>query len=410
MPNSMESVNSAVAENSATPLIEIGWSIAGRLDDADREAFHRARDHLLAYLQKTFAGFIWRMPVVRREELVRTNREELVVLLDYGIAERDAKHWDFAFIITDADLIGHYKPYTLGAPSRAVNVAVISTARLDPHTAPPTASEDRQAIIARRIVALALHLFGHLNGLPHQEDPRACMYDLQTAEDLDRMSSFTPALEERLRATLQEVADVRLEEEPTSVRAHPLRFYVRAAWTSRAAIMSAIVQAKPWSFPFRLTRLTTAAVSALLLLLVTAEVWDVGMSQSAAQVIGFSLFALLLTSIFTLIRQRLLVRRQVRSLSEQTVITNIAIASVVVLGMLTTYGLLFSSVLALSLLIFSQPVIADWVVSLDGDVQAMHYVVLAAFVASLGILIGALGGSFEEQYHFRHTTYIDEET
>jgi hypothetical protein len=174
--------------------------------------------------------------------------------------------------------------------------------------------------------------------------------------------------------------------------------------------MSAIVQAKPWSFPFRLTRLTTAAVSALLLLLVTAEVWDVGMSQSAAQVIGFSLFALLLTSIFTLIRQRLLVRRQLRSLSEQTVITNIAIASVVVLGMLTTYGLLFSGVLALSLLIFGQPVIADWVVSLDGDVQAMHYVVLAAFVASLGILIGALVGSFEEQYHFRHITYIDEET
>ena len=121
-------------------------------------------------------------------------------------------------------------------------------------------------------------------------------------------------------------------------------------------------------------------MSALLLLLVTAEVWDVGMSQSAAQVIGLSLFALLLTSIYTLIRQRLLVRRQVGSLSEQTVITNIAIASVVVLGMLTTYGLLFS------------------------------YVVLAAFVASLGILIGALGASFEEQYHFRHITYIDEET
>jgi predicted Zn-dependent protease len=411
MPNPTEVVHSAVTENSATPLIEIGWIIAGRLDDAEREALYQARDHLLAYLQKTFAGFIWRMPVVHREELVRTNREELVVLLDYGVAERDAKHWDFAFIITDADLIGHYKPYTLGAPSRAVNVAVMSTARLDPHiTSPPAASEERIATIARRMFALALHLFGHLNGLPHQEDPRSYMYDLQTPEDLDRMSSFTPALEEPLRASLHEVADVRLEEEPTSIRAHPLRFYARAAWTNRAGIMSAIVQAKPWSFPLRLTRLTTAAMSALLLLLVTAEVWDVGMSQSAAQVIGLSLFALLLTSIYTLIRQRLLVRRQVGSLSEQTVITNIAIASVVVLDMLTTYGLLFSSVLGLSLLIFGQPVIADWVVSLDGDVQAVHYIVLAAFVASLGILIGALGASLEEQYHFRHITYIDEET
>jgi hypothetical protein len=75
-------------------------------------------------------------------------------------------------------------------------------------------------------------------------------------------------------------------------------------------------------------------VSALLLLLVTAEVWELGMSQSAAQVIGLSICALLLTCIYTLLRQRLLVRRQAGSLSEQTVITNIAITSVVGLGML----------------------------------------------------------------------------
>ena len=109
MSNPTEVVKNAVAENSGPPLIEIGWIIAGRLDDADREAFYQAQDHLLAYLKKTFAGFIWRMPVVHRDELVRTNREELVVLLDYGVAEREAKQMDFAFIITEAHLIGHYK-------------------------------------------------------------------------------------------------------------------------------------------------------------------------------------------------------------------------------------------------------------------------------------------------------------
>jgi hypothetical protein len=170
------------------------------------------------------------------------------------------------------------------------------------------------------------------------------------------------------------------------------------------------VQAKPWSFPVRLTRLTTAAVSALLLLLMTAEVWDLGMSQSAVQVSGLSLLALLLTSVYTLLRQQLLMRRHAGSLSEQTVITNIAVTGVVGLGMLTTYGLLFIGVLGLSLLIFRRPVVAGWVVALGGEIQAVHYIVLAAFVASLGILIGALGASFEQQYYFRHITYIDEET
>jgi predicted Zn-dependent protease len=411
MPSTTDFANSSITHNSGTHLIEIGWIVAGRLDDPDRQAFTRARHHLLTYVQQTFAEFTWRMPMVHREELVRTNREEPVVLLDYGVVERDAKHWDFAFIVTNADLISHYKPYALGAPSRAVSVAVMSTARLDQQTTPTaTASEERITTMANRIVALALHLSGHLNGLPHHEDPHRYMYDLQTTDDLDRMASFSPAHEERLRAILREVADVCLEEEPTSVRAHPFWFYAHAAWTGRDDIISAIVQAKPWSFPFRLTRLTTAAVSALLLLLVTAEVWELGMSQSAAQVIGLSIGALLLTCIYTLLRQRLLVRRQAGSLSEQTVITNIAITSVVGLGMLTTYGWLFSSVLGLSLLIFRRPVVAGWVVALDGEIRACHYVVLAAFVASLGILIGALGASFEQQHYFRHITYVDEET
>jgi len=35
--------------------------------------------------------------------------------------------------------------------------------------------------------------------------------------------------------------------------------------------------------------------------------------------------------------------------------------------------------------------------------------VLSAFVASLGLLIGAFGASFEDQYYFRHVTHVDEE-
>jgi hypothetical protein len=38
------------------------------------------------------------------------------------------------------------------------------------------------------------------------------------------------------------------------------------------------------------------------------------------------------------------------------------------------------------------------------------YVILAAFVAALGLLMGALGALFAQQNHFRHVICIDEET
>ena len=66
--------------------------------------------------------------------------------------------------------------------------------------------------------------------------------------------------------------------------------------------------------------------------------------------------------------------------------------------------------LFLSQTFFSPHLIEGWAASLDGKIYPYHFFVLASFVASLGIIIGALGASFEEQGYFRHVAYVDEET
>jgi hypothetical protein len=63
------------------------------------------------------------------------------------------------------------------------------------------------------------------------------------------------------RATsLQEVADVSLEETAPAASVQPLWFYVRSLWIGWDDIWSAILRAKPWEFPFRLSRLTIVAL------------------------------------------------------------------------------------------------------------------------------------------------------
>lgn len=394
-----------------TYLIEIGWIVVGRLDDVDFQAVEEARNNLWEYLQHTFPDFTWSLPLQQREDLVQGHREEIVVLLDYGMTEREARHWDFAIVVTGTDLISHYKPYALGAPSRSVNVGILSTLRLDPQVAHHAASaEERISVMAHRISALVLHLLGHLNGLSHHEDPCDSMYDLQTVDNLDHMTDFTTAHKQRLTRTFHEVADLRLEEEAPIAQAHPVWFYLRGIKIGWRDILSAILRARPWEFPFRLSRLTAAGLSALLVLLVTAEVWEVGIRQPIGRVASLSLLALLLTSIYILKRQRLLTRRQMGPLSEQMVVAHIAVAVVVLVGLLTTFGLFLGGALLFASTLFQRQVVADWAVSLQGDIHLMHYVVLAGFVASLGLLIGALGASFEQQHYFRHITYIDEET
>ena len=396
--------------NTTERLIVVGWLIMHHLERADEKAMLQARTRMLAFLHRQFAQFHWEMPVIQRPDLRLSSREEPVVLLQNGVHERDIHHWDYALVITEADLRSYYKPYALAAPSLALSVAVLSLARLAPDGREPVSETERIAHTAQRIYALSLHVLGDLNGLLHGHEPTSFLYEPKAPEDLDQMSTYTPEEQQELAEELSAVADIRLEERPEAERGGTLRFYGKAIWIEGDAIASAIFQASPWEFPFRLNRLTTAAVSTLMLLLMTAEAWDLGMSQSTRFVLGFSLLSLLGTSVFILKRQKLLLRRGGRRLTEQAVVTNVAISTVVFLGMTTTYLLLFGLTLLLSGTLFNSSLLQGWAVSVEGPLTPQHYLSHAGLVAALGIVIGALGASFEGQYYFQHITYVDEET
>lgn len=414
--------------------------LVGRLPPPDRKAVEEARERALATLRADFPGFEWRMPVVERETPPGPLPQmEIVDLLDQGVAERQAKGWDFALVITGSELESFYKPFALGAPSRSLSVAVASTVRIDPRAsgrgtlvragsvvragsgpdrsrrrrtaeAAALGEVDRTEVMTARLHALVLHLFGHLNELGHHEDPESYMYDLAAVVDLDRMRRFSAEAVEYLDGELEEVADVRLEEERSAYRGGRAAFYLRALWHNRDDIADAVRRARPWQFPLRFSRLTAAAFSALLILLITAEAWDLGMSQRPPFVTGLSLVTLVGASVYLLRRQGLLVRREVARLTELTVVSNVSTVISVALGLLTTYAMLFGTTLLLGRTLYRPRLVAVWAESLGGGVTWVHYLVLAAFVASLGLLIGALGASFEGQSYFRHVAWVDEET
>ncbi|QBQ54067.1 hypothetical protein [Nitrosococcus wardiae] len=386
-------------------LIELGWLIINPLEPVEEDSISQGRTRMLQYLQYQFPQFEWRMPVIKRAEPPQDTLEAPADLLQKGIHEREIRHWDYAFVVTRADLKSYYKPYALAISSRAVSVAVLSTARLSFQS---TADKDN-ALMAQQIFALGMHLLGDLNDLPHENDPQGFMYPPQAIDDLDQMNSYSQKEQDQLAEAFSEVADIRLEEQSQASKTRPSLFYLKVLWNSSGDIANAVIQAKPWEFPFRLSRLTAAALSTLLILIITAEVWELGMSQPPPLVAGLSFVALIGTSLFILKRQRLLLRRSKRRLTEQAVITNVAITIVVVLGMMTTYLMLFSLALFLGMVFYNPTLLQGWVASLEGHIYLQHYLVLAGFIASLGILMGSLGASFEGQRYFRHVTYVDEE-
>lgn len=382
--------------------LELGWIVVGRLDEPDRAAVRAARQELLAEMREVFPQFQWRMPLIERSDLPTAMREEPVELLQVGLDERDARHWDYVLVITGADLISYRKPFSLAVPSRAMGVGVISTARIDPQAEGVEADAgERTRVMTRRSRALAVQLLGSLAGLDHGE---GAMHEVTELSDLDQRAPFTEGDRAALESELRAVADLRVEEERPQSRRLP--FYLRSSWINRDAIGSSIWRAQPWRFPWRLSKLTTAALSTLFVLINTAEVWEVAVAQSPWFLIGLSLATLALTSWYVVRRQRLLARRSHRRLTEQIVVTNVSMTVIVVLGMLTTYVGIFALTWLLGATVFPTPVVENWT---GAAARLEHYAYLSGFVASLGIVIGALGVSFEQQHYFRHMVYVDEE-
>ncbi len=383
--------------------------IAGDIVPQELAAIEVARDRLLGALRSALPEFEWRMPLVHRRRLVQGSRVHPVTLLDAGAVEREVRHWDFAVVITDVELVSYYTPYALGMPARSLGVALLSTAHLEPALVHGLETPDYQLRLSRRIEKLVLHLFGHLNGLGHAEEGSSPMVEVRVASDLERVGCYDDEELERLRGELREVADLRLEEE-LGPAPDPLAFHLRVAWRNRGDIWSTVRQIGPWRFPMRFSRLTIAAVSTLLVLMMTAEAWALGRSRPPLLVGLFALGAILASSLFVVKRQRLLVRRPSHRLTEQVVIANVSLLASVLMGMITTYALLFFVVLGASQLLFSDRLVAVWAESL-GDLPGFaDYLVFAGFVATIGILIGALGASFEAENYFRHVAYVDEET
>lgn len=377
-------------------LLEVGWVLAGPLSRTVREAVAAARQDVLEQVRALFPEFEWRMPALHHGGGDGA-RVEAVALLDLGAAEVVLHHWDFAFVLGPGELITEDGTAPTGVVSRAVGVIAAPTQTPVPEQ--PGALSG--TALARRIVATFFHLFGHLNGLDHRAGGFMAPPGPLPAGGFDARER------DHLREALLDVADLRLEERSDARRTGTLRFHVRAAWLNRRSILHLLGRARAWEFPFRLPRLTAAAVSTLLLMMISAEAWDVGTTQSCARLAGFATLAYLGATWYVLKKHRLLAPRSRHRLLEQTATADVAIALLVGAGMLGTWILLALVAALIGRLVFAPDLLQRWASFPEQPIDLTEYAGMAAFSASVGLLIGALGASFEAPARIRELAYVD---
>lgn len=321
--------------------------------------------------------------------------------LRIGMTEKIERRVQFLLIITEVDLSATSFGSTLALPSQLTNVGIISTKRLNPTF---WGNLDDRQLTVRRLETLLLHTFGRLLNLSYAKSPQNIMHDFVEVEDLTNMVHLTDSQRQEMRKALPREAHERMS------RKHRWRFILQTLVRDWRSIAIAVIQANPFRLLARLPTMITAALSTIIFLFFTPDMWDVASTVELYQLIVFSFIAIAAATI-ALYRAFAFggVLSRNRRLAESTVVTSAA----TILSLLLTMALLFSIFMGLIYMgivtIFPRKLMETWP-TVDPAVRTIDHIKLSIFVAALGVLAGSLGGRADSDGLIRGVLFVDEES
>jgi uncharacterized membrane protein len=321
--------------------------------------------------------------------------------LQIGVTEKLERNVHFLLMVSDVDLSSSSISYVVALTSQLTNVAVLSTKRLSPSF---WGEPEDFELTVERLTALMLHAIGHLLNLRHEESPQNALYDFKEVQDLAQMQEVTAEQIAKMRRILPEEARDR------TTRKNRFWFTLRQIVTDRRAILGAVYRANPFYLLAQLPTMIAAAISVVIVLFFTAEIWDVASTVDLYQLLLFSVVGLVVSTA-VLYRafglSNALSRR--KTIAETTVVTWAATVLSLFLTMILFYVTFFVLTYVGTKTIFPRKLMGTWP-TVDPAVREIDHLKLSMFLAAIGVLAGSLGGRTESQELVRHILFIDEET
>ncbi len=321
--------------------------------------------------------------------------------LQLGISEKLEREVHFLLLVTEVDLSATVLSYVLALPSALTNVGVLSTKRLSPSFWGKP--EDPQ-ITQDRLVALLLHTTGHLLSLEHDAEPGNVMHDFRSVTDLDAMRKLTSQQTEKIKRNLP------IEAREEVAQRGFWGFTVKQIFKNWKSVWNATRRANPLHLVTQLPTMITAALSVVVILFFTAEIWDVASTVELYQLLIFS-FVSLVAATLALYRAFAFgaVLKRNKAIAESTVVTSAATLLSLFLTMLVLYLAFFLMMYLATLTIFPRRLMATWP-TVDPATKVLDQVKLNIFLAAMGVLAGSLGGRADSRDVVRQILFIDEES
>ncbi|WP_123537741.1 hypothetical protein [Halosimplex salinum] len=302
--------------------------------------------------------------------------------------------YDLLVVVTDAPLLARNRRRVAGLASPLSRVVVVSTHRLQVGGRDqPRRSLDAAAVHHNGATVL-LHQIGHVLGASH--DPSG---GVMAPYEFDPDRSGVPSFDADVSRYLERVAS-RIPEESVESRsvAGLVGFHLTSTARNWRQVGRALLTSRAPLLPLSLPKLSTAAVAPALILVFSAETWDVGMNLDNVTAVSFAAASVLLAAVYLVFSLSLNVPRERRGVvTEHVALLNVAILGILVFGMLGLFALVGTIMLVIEFVVFPPNLMTNWPSLEDPVVTVVDLVRTGGFIATIGVLSGALAGGLEDR-------------
>ena len=315
--------------------------------------------------------------------------------------------YDVVVVLTDAPLRSRRERFVPGLASELSRVAVLSTRdlRRAPRGKPRRSLDD--PAVRWNAATLLLHLIGHVLGADHRTRDGSVMGPFRFEPARRAVPRFDAAVEAHLERIAGEVPEAAARSRDPIRR---LVFYVETVARHPGEIVRALVRSRAPLLPFSLPKLATAALAPTLVIVFSAEAWDVGFHMDDATAALFAAVSVVAAAVYLLFIQNLsFPRKRHRVITEHTALVNVTVFLILLFAMAGLFVIVGTIILAIELVVFPPNLMSNWPSLEQPTVDIVDMVRTAVFISTIGVLSGALAGGLENRTVVRHLTLFRDE-
>jgi hypothetical protein len=360
----------------------------------------RIRSHL-----EEATGLTWAFHLENAHRLADDEPRRPSNFVDEAALRMVSGPYDAITAVTNVGLNSRRNRIEPGLASPVARVVAISTHRLRMTSRGEPLRRLNEPVVHTNAAALLLRLFGRVLGLPSEAS--GAMEPFRFDPQRSEVARFSPA---QMRTLAHTALAMPEREQSTRDRIGTAIFYSTTLLNHGREVLESLWRNRAPLLPLSLPRLSTAAVAPALILIFSAETWDVGlhMTDGVAAISGvISIVAATLYLVFS--HNLFFPNKEKRLLTEHLAVVNITILASIFLAVVGLFVMVGLLMLAIELLIFPPGLIAAWPSLEDPAVDFADFIRLAVFVSTLGVISGALGGGLESRSIIQHLAlFLDE--